>query len=315
MRIATTVVIPTRNRIATLVPLVERVMEQAELVNAEVLVADNGSSDGTAAEVVRLGQESGGRVRHVVELTPGATRNRNTAARAARGEVLAFIDDDTLPHAGWLERIVAPFTDSRVACVGGRVALRFASAPPRWWDGSLADFLSEYDRGPAPIDLGTRPWYESPRGANMAIRRAALLGVGGFNIRLGPRAGRPTVGEESDLCLRLLAAGWQVRYEPSSVVDHLVDPARLDPAWLYRRAFWNGWSEAIIALAHRPLRKTLGLVRWYYRARALRLPYRPRGEPDALRIRRECERREALGYVLGVLRHAPVRGRLVLTAS
>jgi hypothetical protein len=139
-----------------------------------------------------------------------------------------------------------------------------------------------------PLRVRPRPGADRPRHPSL-VRLAArrehgdparrLLGVGGFNIRLGPRAGRPTVGEESDLCLRLLAAGWQVRYEPSSVVDHLVDPARLDPAWLYRRAFWNGWSEAIIALAHRPLRKTLGLVRWYYRARALRLPYRPRGEP------------------------------------
>ena len=307
-----TVVIPTRNRRATVVPTLEAVLPQAAAVGAEVLLADNGSTDGTPEAAERVG---GARVRIVREETPGATRNRNTAARTARGDVLAFIDDDALPRAGWLAGLVAPFTEPRVACVGGRVHLRFATRPPSWWDGSLADYLAEYDRGPAPIDLGTRPWYDSPRGANMAVRREALLAVGGFNLRLGPRGERHTVGEESDLCLRLIARGWEVRYEPSSAVDHIVDPARLTPDWLFHRAFWNGWSEAIIALAHRPLRKTLGLVRWYYRGRALRLPYRPRGEPDPVRLRRECERREALGYLLGLMRWAPVRGRLVQTGA
>jgi glycosyltransferase involved in cell wall biosynthesis len=310
--VSITVVVPTRNRRATLVSTLQAVLPQAEAVRAEVLVADNGSTDGTPEAVA---QATAGRARIVREETAGATRNRNTAARAARGEVLAFVDDDAIPRDGWLANVVAPFADPRVVCVGGRVHLRFASPPPSWWDGSLDDYLAAYDRGPDPLDLGVRPWYESPRGANMAVRRDALLGVGGFNLRLGPRGARHTVGEESDLCLRLLARGGTIRYEPTAAVDHIIDPARLTPAWLFHRAFWNGWSEAIIALAHRPLRKTLGLVRWYYRARALRVPYRPRGEPDGLRIRRECERREALGYVLGVLRHAPVRGRLVLTAS
>jgi cellulose synthase/poly-beta-1,6-N-acetylglucosamine synthase-like glycosyltransferase len=252
-------------------------------------------------------------VRAVVEPTPGATRTRNTAARAARGEVLAFIDDDAIPRPGWLAAIVAPFADPHIGAAGGRVLLRFPGPPPRWWDGSLADYLSRYHLGLEPINLGTRPWYESPRGANMAVRRAALLEVGGFNLRLGPRAGRPSVGEESDLCLRLLARGYRILYVPDSVVDHLIDPARLAPAWFFRRAFWNGWSEAIISLAHRPLRKVLGLIRWHYRYRAFRLPYRPAGEPNPDRLRAECERREAWGYILGVLRYAPVRGQLVRT--
>lgn len=310
-----TIVIPTRNRCATLVPLLERVLPEAAAVDAEVLIADNGSTDGTADAIARVAAASASRVRRVVEPTPGATRTRNTAARAARGDVLAFIDDDALPHPGWLAGILAPFADPRVACVGGRVHLRFPAPPPTWWDGQLADFLSAYDRGSAEIDLATRPWYDSPRGANMAVRRTAMLGVGGFNLRLGPRAGRPSVGEESDLSLRLLARGHRVLYAPRPAVDHLIDPARLVPEWFFRRAFWNGWSEAIINLAHRPLRRPLGLLRWYYRERLLRLPYRPDGDPDPVMLKRECDRREAWGFLLGVLRHAPVRGRLVRTEA
>ena len=307
------VVIPTRNRRGRLLPLLAEVLPQAAASNTELLVADNGSTDGTAEALRPLSAD--GRLRVVVEPRPGATRTRNTGARAARGEVVAFIDDDALPHGGWLAALLAPFADPRVGCVGGCVRLRFAGAPPAWWDSALATYLAAYDLGPEPADLGTRPWYDSPRGLNMAVRRDALLAVGGFNLRLGPRADRPSVGEESDLCLRLLARGWEIRYVPDAVVEHLVDPHRLHPRWFFQRAFWTGWSEAMIGLAHRRLRKVAGLLRWHYRLRAFRLPYHPRGEPEAARVRAECERREALGYLLGLLRWAPMRGRLVQTEA
>src|SRR5437899_2082026 len=313
MALTASVVIPTHNRRATLAALLERAAPQATAAGAEVVVVDNGSTDGTREALARL--EADGRVRVVREPTPGATRARNAGARAARGDVVAFVDDDALPSNGWLAALLAAFENPRVAAAGGRVRLRFAGALPAWWDATLATYLAAYDLGPEPADLGARPWYDSPRGLNLAVRRAALLAVGGFKLRLGPRAGRPSVGEESDLCFRLLARGHEIRYVPSAVVEHLVDPARLHPRWFFQRAFWTGWSEARNGLAHRRLRKVGGLLRWPSRLRAFRLPYRPRGEPEAARVRPECERREALGYLLGVLRWAPVRGRIVQTGG
>jgi GT2 family glycosyltransferase len=222
--------------------------------------------------------------------------------------VVAFVDDDALPIDGWLGALTAPFASERVSVTGGRVRLRFAGDPPAWWDGGLADYLAAYDLGPEAIDLGPRPWYDAPRALNMAARRSTLLAVGGFDPRLGPRADRPSVGEEADLCLRLLARGAEVRYVPDAVVEHLVDPSRLRPAWFFRRAFWTGWSEAMIDLTHRRLRQVAGRLRWHYGRRVLRLPYRPGSAPDPGRLRLECERREAWGYLLAVLRHLPARG-------
>jgi len=309
------VVIPTRNRCGTLQALLDAVVPQASAAGAEVVVVDNGSTDGTGELLRRRCAESGGQVRVVVEPTPGATRTRNAGARAARGAVLAFIDDDALPRAGWLAALLAPFARERVGAAGGRVVLRFAGRLPPWWDDALAPYLAAYDLGGEPIDLGSRPAQDAPRGLNMAVRRDALLAVGGFDVRLGPRGERPSVGEESDLCQRLIKRGYQVCYTPAAAVDHVIDPGRLEASWLFRRAFWTGWSEAMVGLAHQRLRKVAGLVRWHYRLHAFRLPYRPRGEPDPARLLAECERREACGYLLGVLRHAPVWGRRARTGS
>jgi glycosyltransferase involved in cell wall biosynthesis len=309
--LSASIVVPTRNRATTLAAVLSAVVPVARDAGAEVIVADNGSSDGTA-DVIR--QVAATDVRSVLEPIAGATRVRNAAMHAALGDVLVFVDDDALPRPGWLAAMLVPFADPAVAVAGGRVHLRYTSPPPAWWDRTFDDYLAFYDLGHAPIDLATRPWYDSPRGANMAVRRSALLEVGGFNLRLGPRGDRHTVGEESDLCLRLLARGHGVRYEPASTVDHLIDPRRLDPPWLYGRAFWNGWSEAIVALAHRPLRKVLGLIRYHYAYRLARRVYRPAGTIDPGRLRAECERREAWGYLLSVLRHVPVRSRLVQTS-
>src|SRR5438477_7593531 len=134
------VVIPTRNRCATLATLLERVAPQAEGAAAEVVVVDNGSTDGTPGTLRQ--REAGGKLRTVFEPIPGATRARNAGARAARGEVVAFGDDNALPADGWLAALLAPFANPQVAAAGGRVRLRFAGALPAWWDAALATYLA-----------------------------------------------------------------------------------------------------------------------------------------------------------------------------
>ena len=295
-----TVAIPTRNRRARLIPLLELLIPQATDLGAEILVVDNGSSDGSVEAVRAL---EGDTVRCIVEPGVGATRARNAAARAARGEVAAFIDDDARPRPDWLKALLDPFSDGRVGCVGGRVRLRFEGAAPAWIDDALTAYLAAYDLGDDPVDLALRPHHEAPRGLNMAVRREALLEVGGFDVRLGPRGSRPSVGEESELCLRLLRRGRGVRYDPRAEVEHLVDPARLDSAWFLRRAFWRGWGEGFIDARYQALRKVAGRVRWHYGRALLGLPHSASPGYERNRLSAACGRREACGYVLAFLRY------------
>jgi len=295
-----TVAIPTRNRRARLIPLLELLIPQATDLGAEILVVDNGSSDGSVEAVRAL---EGDTVRCIVEPGVGATRARNAAARAARGEVAAFIDDDARPRPDWLKALLDPFSDGRVGCVGGRVRLRFEGAAPAWINDALTAYLAAYDLGDDPVDLALRPHHEAPRGLNMAVRREALLEVGGFDVRLGPRGSRPSVGEESELCLRLLRRGRGVRYDPRAEVEHLVDPARLDSAWFLRRAFWTGWGEGFIDARYQALRKVAGRVRWHYGRALLGLPHSASPGYERNRLSAACGKREACGYVLAFLRY------------
>jgi glycosyltransferase involved in cell wall biosynthesis len=308
--IRTSVVIPTHNRASGLRSVLERALAEAAACDAEVVVVDNASTDGTAGVLSEVAAGGGGRLRAVGEPVAGASRARNAGVRAARGALVAFCDDDALPRPGWLAALVAAFAADTVAYVGGRVVLDFGRAgAPAWLTPTLAAYLAAYDLGPTPLDLGDRERGDAPRGLNMAVRRDPFLAVGGFALGLGPRAGRPSVGEESELSARLLARGHRVRYEPAAVVEHLIDPDRLDARWFLRRAFWTGWAEAAIDAQHRRLWTIGGRLRWHYGAQALRVPRRLAGPLDGQRLTRQCERREAWGYLLGLLRHLPARGR------
>jgi len=98
----------------------------------EVLVADNGSADGTRAVVERHASDDH-RVRYLFEPTPGASSARNAGIAAARAPILAFIDDDVRPRPDWVCAIVRAFAaHPEVDCIGGRVEPRWPTPPPRW---------------------------------------------------------------------------------------------------------------------------------------------------------------------------------------
>jgi GT2 family glycosyltransferase len=95
-----------------------------------------------------------------------------------------------------------------------------------------------YDRGEAPRDL------TELYGANMAVRRAALLEVRGFDERLGPGVG--TAGEDIDLATRILRHGGRIGYMPQAIVYHEVDMSRLTPEYLVDFQLRLGRSELVL---------------------------------------------------------------------
>lgn len=188
---------------------------------AEIVVVDNAST--TAATRDAAAGRPG--VRYVLEPRPGLDVARNTGLAVAGGAIVAFTDDDVEVPREWLGRLVACFADADVVAATGLVL-------PAELD-TEAQLVFERDFG--GLDRGYEPrrfdaaWFARHRrsgapvwqigaGANMAVRRAAVLAAGGFDARLD--AGAAGCSGDSELWYRLLAAGGVCVYTPAAVVRH-----------------------------------------------------------------------------------------------
>jgi glycosyltransferase involved in cell wall biosynthesis len=296
-----TVAICTHDRAGLIGRAIEAVLGEARAAGAEVLVVDNASTDDTAAVLAALGRRFPGAFRVVHEPRLGLSAARNRALAEARGEVVAYLDDDATPRPGWLAALLEPYATPGVVCTGGRIVLRFESPPPPWLTPALHPALSAFDLGDRPRRVRYRVGDLYPYGANISFRAADALALGGFSTRVGPLGRRPLVHDETDLCFRLDRAGGEIRYAPAAVVEHLVLPERLTPAYLLARHAAGGRSGALFEIRNRGLWRALGKLRWYYRPHLAALPYRPRAPIDPERLARECRRREALGYLRGLV--------------
>jgi glycosyltransferase involved in cell wall biosynthesis len=299
---AASVVICTHDRAALLRRAVAGALGEAAAHDAEVLVVDNASRDDTPAILEALVREHGGRLRAVHEPELGLSAARNRGLAAARSPIVVYLDDEATPRPGWLAALLAPYREPAVACVGGRIVLRFEGTPPPWLVPPLDAALSAYDQGDRPRRLRYRPGDVYPFGANISFRVKDAVAAGGFSTAVGPLGRRQLVHDETDLCFRLDVAGREIHYAPAAVVDHLVVAERLSPAWILRRHYLGGVSGATFEIKNRGLWRALGKLRWYYRPRVTWERYVPREPVDAASLVRACARREALGYAAGLVR-------------
>ena len=303
MSAAATIVICTHNRADIVGEAVAAARREAQAVGGEVVVVDNASTDATPAVLAKLVTDDG-TVRTVVEPRLGLSVARNRGLAEARGDVVAYLDDDAVPRAGWLAALTAPYADPHVVAVGGRILLAFGQSPPPWLSAELHAALSAYDLGPAarPVRYGEATY---PFGANISFRTDAARAAGGFSATVGPLGRHQLVHDETDLCYRLEHAGGVVWYAPGAVVDHHVVPERLTPHWMLRRHWTGGQSAAVFILRNRGILRAVWRLWWLYRGALTALPYDTREPIDPSRFAHECRRREALGYVTGLVRALP----------
>ncbi|MDQ3696890.1 MAG: glycosyltransferase [Gemmatimonadota bacterium] len=182
----------------------------------ELLVVDNASAGDATLRVVD--RHPG--VRYIREDRPGLDVARNRALREARGQVVAFCDDDAVPDTHWLGALLANFADPRTLCVTGlTLPLELETDAQEWFERTNA-FSRGLNR--QRYDGATDDPFLVARigaGVNMALRKSVLDLIGPFDEALD--AGTATKsGGDHDMFTRILLAGYCIVYEPGAISHH-----------------------------------------------------------------------------------------------
>jgi glycosyltransferase involved in cell wall biosynthesis len=177
----------------------------------------------------------------------GLSGARNTALARARGDIVAFLDDDARARPGWLASLTREYRDDRVIGTGGIAVPRWEVDRPAWFPDEFLWVVGCSYRG-LPRSAGP---IRNPLGTNMAFRRSSCLAVGGFSDGLG-RVGKTPLGcEETELAIRLRAANDDatIVQVPDATVDHVVDAERARWRYFRARCWSEGISKALVAAA------------------------------------------------------------------
>lgn len=233
----------------------------------EVIVVENRPGRSDVAEALHEAFAENERVRYVEERRPGLACARNVGLSAARGELVAFTDDDVAVDDRWVRALRAAFAEYPVDCVTGLIVPAEFETPAQADVERFAGYAKGFDARVYALDC---PPSDEPlfpyaaghfaSGANMAFRTSALRELGGFDPHLG--TGTPARGcEDLDVCIRLLQAGHQLAYAPSAIVWHRHPDTS---EGFHRRVFDYGAALGAMLTKH----VVLGADRWGILSRA-----------------------------------------------
>lgn len=201
----------------------------------EVVVVDNNSTDSTPQVVKEFANRSQ-IFSGIVERRQGIAYSRNSGWRAARGEYVAYIDDDCKATSDWLAIAKSLTEDKRPILMGGP-ALPFYAAPKPFW------FRDEYMQFALAGDdvRPTQPNEYFPT-MNTVFRRSALEGLGGFRNDLGMVGSEIAYGEDTEIMMRMREKfpDAPIYYVPHLCVYHLARPEKMTLRWMIPQSFAAG---------------------------------------------------------------------------
>ncbi|MFC6835812.1 glucosyl-dolichyl phosphate glucuronosyltransferase [Halomarina ordinaria] len=240
MRVSVVVCTHTTDRYPDLREAVESVLA-GTYRDREVVVVSDGSEAVAALAREDYADHDDVTV-HLQSENRGLLAARNTGASVASGDVVAFLDDDALADERWLEELVAAYdADEDVRAAGGKMVPEWVAGKPTFLPAEFYWLVGVTHRGFADGPGEVRNTF----GSNISFRAEVFEALGGFDTNIGGRKGdRHLQGGETELCARLRDEyGAGVYYTPDALVAHKIFDYRTDPAWLVRRAFWQGYSK------------------------------------------------------------------------
>ena len=214
-------------------------LRELDYPDFEVIVVDDGSTDGTAA----IAEEYG--FRFIRTPNRGLSAARNTGLEAATGEIVAYTDGDARPDPHWLMYLAVEFGRTGHAGIGG-----WNIAPPG--EGRIAECVANAPGGPVHVLLTDREAEHIP-GCSMAFRKDALAGIGGFDAQFW------SAGDDVDVCWRLQEQGRTLGFSHGAMVWH---HQRSSLADYWKQQLGYGQAEAMLERKWPEKYNVAGHVTW-----------------------------------------------------
>ncbi len=231
------IVICTYNRAPQLKMVLKDLSDQLEDLSPEqrqdleIIVIDNNSSDNSAEITAKFN------VRYIKELEQGSSPARNRGIKEAGGNLIAFVDDDIRLNSIWLAEVYKLASTKPISVAyGGKVTPDWQTEIPAWLNLDppfeiIQSIFPSHSYGERersyPFYFGNRKIF-NPISANLMITRDLFCKLGLFRTDLGIHGKERGACEDTELCWRILAAKYPVKYFPSANVYHPVGPDRVD---------------------------------------------------------------------------------------
>ena len=246
-----TVAICTWNRAALLHETLQRMrcLIIPEGVSWEVIVVNNNCTDNTD-EVIERHVDSVLPIRRLFVSEQGQCHCRNAAIEAATGDWILWTDDDVLVAPDWLsEYVTAIKANPKDSFMGGSIAPWFETPPPAWLKKHFARLEGAFAVTPVAPETRTLDVTgkdEAIFGANMAFRTEVMREFP-FNTELGLVGEQPMRGDETDMVLRLVAAGHEGLWVGSAKVQHYIPTKRMTTKYLWEFFYGCGQAQSRMA--------------------------------------------------------------------
>ncbi len=227
----------------------------------EVVVVDNNSTDRTLQVIEHFAHKASFPVRYLWEDTQGRSAALNCGIAAAKGDIIAFTDDDVVLHADWLFNIKATFDRFDCAAVAGRVIPSWTHPKPDWLEMGGQFAVVNFDLGTDLKEINV-----PPLGANSAFRKEVFDKYGVFRLDLGVRGNKHTITcDDTEFGSRLIEAREKIVYDPRAIIYHPVDPRRTTKKYFISWYYYNGVSLTRTAGLPETGPFCLGVPRWHFR--------------------------------------------------
>ena len=215
--------------------------------NLEIIVVVDGNSE-LYDRIVKSGIEDANKVKGKVkvilnEKNLGLSKSRNKGIKEAKGDVIAFFDDDAVADKNWIKELIRMYEEKEAIAVGGKILPEWVTKKPKFLPEEYYWLIGATHKGFPEEVTEVRNTF----GSNLSFKADVLKALGGFRSEMGVKGKGLLQGEETELCERMREKfGRGVVYNPDAIVYHKVFPERLRMRFLLRRAFWQGYSKRVM---------------------------------------------------------------------